>query len=223
MLDYLSRLYHWAVDVFTLAVVWIVGVVGKLGYAGIIVMMGLESSFIPFPSEVVIPPAGYLTVHGDMNIVLVIACGILGSLVGASVNYWIGLRFGRAFLARYGRYLFLTEERLKYMDGYFKRHGEITTLIGRMIPVVRQYISFPAGVAGMHFGRFLLYTGLGASVWVVILAFIGRAVGNNIEMVKEHLNTVLFISAPVMVAVVVVYIIVKKRVFSSKELTKDCE
>jgi membrane protein DedA with SNARE-associated domain len=190
-----------------------VNTVGVLGYPGIIILMALESSFVPFPSEVVVPPAGYLTVHGDMNIVLVIVSGILGSTLGASVNYFIARRFGRKFLSRYSRYLFLTEERLAWMDGYFAKHGEITTLIGRMIPVVRQYISLPAGVAGMHYGRFAIFTAIGASVWVIMLAVVGRTVGNNIELVKEHMHTLLLISIPAIILLVVGYIYVNKRFF----------
>ncbi|MDR2870449.1 MAG: DedA family protein [Deferribacteraceae bacterium] len=198
-------------DLLAMFVSWVVRVVGKLGYAGIIIMMGLERSFVPFPSEVVIPPAGYLTVHGNMNIALVIVCGIFGSVLGASFNYWLGLRFGRSFLQRYGKYLFLTEERLVYMDKFFAQHGEITTLVGRLIPVVRQYISFPAGLARMNFAKFATYTAIGASVWVVILAMLGRVVGNNIELVKEHLHTILFVLLPAMIVLVTVYIIVKRR------------
>ncbi len=222
MIDFIKSVYNWAVDIFAALVAWVVSVVGVLGYGGIVVLMALESSFVPFPSEVVVPPAGYLTVHGDMNIVLVILSGILGSLTGAAVNYAIAYRYGRRFLLKYGRYLFLPEERLNKMDEFFARHGEITTLVGRMIPVVRQYISFPAGLAKMNFARFLFYTGLGASVWVVILAFVGRAVGNNIDLVKEHLHTITLVSIPVMAAVIVGYIAVS-RYFSGKKKKKEAE
>jgi membrane protein DedA with SNARE-associated domain len=146
-----------------------------------------------------------------MNIVLVIICGILGSWLGSSFNYYLGLRFGRSFLHKYGKYMFLTSERLDYIDSYFAKHGEITTLVGRMIPVVRQYISFPAGLARMNFAKFSLYTVLGASVWVVILAMLGRTVGNNIDLVKEHLHTIVLVTIPALALVVLVYVIAKKR------------
>jgi membrane protein DedA with SNARE-associated domain len=182
--------------------------------------MGLESSFIPFPSEVIVPPAGYLTVHGNMNIVLVIFSGIFGSLLGASVNYFIAYRYGRSFLLKYGKYLFLPEERFNKIDLFFSNHGEITTLIGRMIPVVRQYISFPAGLAKMNFFKFLFYTGLGASIWVIILAFVGRAVGNNIDLVKEHLHKITLVSIPIMIALALGYIIIS-RYFSGRKDKKE--
>lgn len=207
----MKEFLHECSALFSIAVTWIVTVVGKLGYAGIVVMMALESSFVPFPSEVVIPPAGYLTVKGDMNIVLVIVAGIFGSVLGASINYFIAYRYGRKFLDRYGKYLLMTPERLAYMDNYFAKHGEITTFIGRLIPVVRQYISFPAGLAKMSFAKFALYTGLGAGIWVVVLAMVGRLVGNNIELVKEYTHTILLVLLPMMIIVVVVYIILKRH------------
>ena len=215
MIEFMKNLYNWGIGTFETAVLWIVSVVGVLGYGGIVVLMALESSFAPFPSEVVVPPAGYLTVHGDMNIVLVILSGVFGSLLGASVNYIIAYRYGRKFLLKHGSYLFLPEKRLNKMEAFFAKHGEITTLVGRMIPVVRQYISFPAGLAKMNFGKFLFYTGLGASIWVIILAFVGRTVGNNIDMVKEHLHTITLISVPVMIVLVFGYIIIS-RYFSGK-------
>jgi membrane protein DedA with SNARE-associated domain len=214
-----KELLHQAAALFGVAVAWIVGVVGKLGYAGIIVLMALESSFVPFPSEVVIPPAGYLTVKGDMNIVLVILAGIFGSIVGAAFNYLIAYKYGRKFLDRYGKYMLVTPERLAYMDNYFSKHGEITTLIGRLIPVVRQYISFPAGLARMNFAKFVAYTGLGAGIWVVILALVGRSVGNNIELVKEHTHTILLTLVPVMIIVVVGYILIKR--YYTKKADKE--
>ena len=207
----LLNFYHFLSDKFAMFVAFIVAVVGKLGYPGIIVMMARESSFIPFPSEVVIPPAGYLTVHGDMNIFLVILSGIIGSIAGASLNYMLALKFGRRFLEKYAKYLFLTGEKLEKMDCYFSKHGEITTLVGRMIPVVRQYISFPAGLARMNFVKFIVYTALGSSVWVIILAVIGRMVGDNIDMVKSHLHTVVLVMIPVIVILIIFYIVYQRR------------
>jgi membrane protein DedA with SNARE-associated domain len=167
-------------------VVTIVGVVGKLGYTGIVGMMFLESSFFPFPSEVVIPPGGYLASQGEMKIYLVIFCGILGSLLGAWFNYWLAVKLGRPVLLKYGRYVGITEEKFAKVEHYFTAHGEIGTFVGRLIPGIRQYISFPAGLARMNMLRFSLFTGLGAGIWVVILAYIGYIVGDNPEVVKQY-------------------------------------
>ncbi len=167
-------------------IMWIVNTIGRLGYMGIIALMFLESSFFPFPSEVVVPPAGYLASQGEMNIWLVVACGIFGSLLGALFNYLLALWLGRPFLLRYGKYFFFTQERFHKVDDFFFRHGEISTFVCRLIPGIRQYISFPAGLARMNLMRFCFYTSFGASIWVVVLASIGFFVGNNMELVNQY-------------------------------------
>lgn len=196
---------------FHSVIVTIVSIVGKLGYWGIIIMMALESSFFPFPSEVVIPPAGYLVTKGQMNMFLVIAAGILGSLIGALVNYWIAVHYGRPVIIKYGRYVGLKEEGFQKIEKFFQEHGEISTFVGRLIPGLRQYISFPAGLAEMNMGRFLFFTGLGAGIWVVILAYIGKLVGNNEERVKQYSHSVLMYVAVALVVISGLYIVWHKR------------
>ena len=154
--------------------------------------MGLESSFFPFPSEVVMIPAGYLAQQGEMNLFVVIFMGILGSLFGAWVNYALARTLGRSALLRWGKWLFLPPEKFERVEAYFRRHGEIGTLIGRMIPVVRQYISFPAGLVRMDILRFSFFTGMGAGIWVTILTLIGYFVGENKELVQAWSQTALF-------------------------------
>jgi len=173
-------------------ITWLVQTIGTLGYPGIVLLMGLESSFFPFPSEVVIIPAGYLAHQGDMNLAAVIIAGIFGSLLGAWVNYAIAITFGRTALLKWGKWIFLPEEKFVRVESFLKTHGEIGTFIGRLIPVIRQYISFPAGVAKMPLARFSFYTGLGAGLWVTILAVIGYSVGENEELVRQWSQTALF-------------------------------
>ncbi|MBP9491506.1 MAG: DedA family protein [Aliarcobacter sp.] len=170
---------------------FIVDTVGSLGYAGIFIMMFLESSFFPFPSEVVMIPAGYLVYKGEMNMYLVILFGILGSLAGALFNYYLAVKFGRKFLIRYGRYFFIKEETIVKMENFFKNHGHISTFSGRLIPAVRQYISFPAGLARMNLFIFCLYTSLGAGIWVVILTLLGYYLGDNEGLIKEYLRYII--------------------------------
>jgi len=124
---------------------WLVATVGALGYPGILLLMAVESSFIPFPSEIVMIPAGYLAAQGKMSIPMAIGAGIAGSLLGAWVNYLIAERLGRPFILRYGRYVGITAEKFSRVETFFDRHGEITTFVGRLIPGIRQLISFPAG------------------------------------------------------------------------------
>jgi len=176
---------------------FIVQTVGSLGYIGIFIMMFLESSFFPFPSEVVMIPAGYLIFKGEMNIYIVLFCGIAGSLSGALFNYFLAVKFGRKFLVKYGKYFFISEETIIKMEVFFKSHGHISTFSGRLIPAVRQYISFPAGLARMNLATFSIYTTLGAAIWVVILTLLGYFLGDNQALIKEYLRyiivTVLFL------------------------------
>lgn len=172
------------------AVSWIVHTVGHWGYPGIVVMMFLESSFFPFPSEVVIPPAGYLAASGQMSLPLVIGAGIAGSLLGALFNYWLAMFWGRRFFEKYGRYFLVSEKTLKRADVFFDRHGHISTFIGRLLPGIRQYISLPAGLARMSLFLFTLFTALGAGIWVVVLALLGYWFGGNQAYIMQHLHQI---------------------------------
>ncbi len=178
---------------------------GHWGYPGIITLMFLESSFFPFPSEVVIPPAGYLASNGTMNLWLVIASGISGSLLGAIFNYWLAIKFGRPFFEKYGNYLFIKEKSLDKADRFFSRHGHISTFTGRLLPVIRQYISLPAGLARMDFFLFCLFTALGAGIWVAILAYIGYLFGNNQELVLSHVSHISYVLLISCIALIIIY------------------
>ena len=177
----------------TTVINFIVETVSSLGYAGIFIMMFLESSFFPFPSEVVMIPAGYLAYKGEMNMYLVILFGILGSLAGALFNYYFAIKLGRTFLMKYGKYVLISEETILKMEDFFKKHGHISTFSGRLIPVVRQYISLPAGLARMNLFVFSLYTSLGAGIWVAILAVLGYYLGGNEALIKEYLHTIIVV------------------------------
>jgi membrane protein DedA with SNARE-associated domain len=147
--------------------------------------MLLESTFIPLPSELVIPPAGYLISQEQMNWAGVILAGTAGSVLGALINYALGVYLGRPFILKYGRYFGLSEKGFAKGEQFFLRHGSISTFIGRLILGVRHYISFPAGLARMDLKKFCFYTALGAGIWVSVLAYIGYFVGNNKEKIME--------------------------------------
>ena len=155
----------------------------KLGYLGIFVGMTIESSFFPLPSEIVLIPAGILIAQGKMNFFLVLLLSILGSVLGAWINYFLALFLGRTtvnfLIAKYGKFLFLTKKKLNKTDAYFKKHGEITTFIGRLIPLLRHLVSLPAGFAKMNFTRFTLFTALGAGIWSLILISTGMFFGST--------------------------------------------
>jgi len=149
-------------------------------------MMFLESSFFPFPSEVAMIPAGLLAAQGKMSLLLAIMIGIAGSLSGALFNYFLAVKFGRGFLIKYGKYFFIKEETIAKTEQFFKDHGAISTFTGRLIPAVRQYISFPAGLARMDLKTFSFYTILGAGTWVTILTLIGYFFGANADLAKAY-------------------------------------
>ena len=154
------------------------------GFVFIFVFMAVESSFIPFPSEVVMIPAGFLAARGELlagspvaALVAAVAVGLVGSIAGAYVNYYLALWLGKPFLERYGRYFFVKPEPLAKACALFNRYGAPTTFVCRLIPVIRQLISIPAGIARMPLGSFTLFTGLGAGIWTAILAAVGYAIG----------------------------------------------
>jgi membrane protein DedA with SNARE-associated domain len=164
---------------------WLVEVIGTMGYSGILFLMFIESTFIPLPSELVIPPAGYLIYQKQMNWIGVIASGTAGSLLGALFNYGIAIYLGRPFILRYGKYFGVSENHFRKGEDFFLRHGNISTFIGRLILGVRHYISFPAGLCRMNLMKFCFYTAFGAGIWVCILAYIGYFVGDNKDRIME--------------------------------------
>ncbi|GAB7028173.1 DedA family protein [Geotalea toluenoxydans] len=168
------------------AINWLLATILKLGYPGIFLLMAMESSVIPIPSELVMPPAGYWAVEGKMNLWLAILCGTAGSLVGAYANYYAAHYLGRPLILKYGKYVGITEEKFAKVETFFHKHGEISTFIGRLLPVVRHLISLPAGLAGMNHGKFATYTLLGAGIWCTVLAYIGYIIGENQELIMEY-------------------------------------
>jgi membrane protein DedA with SNARE-associated domain len=155
----------------------------------VLLFMTVESSFIPFPSEIVMIPAGFMAARGEFfpadhawgALGLAVACGIAGSLLGAWINYVLALKLGRPFLHRWGKYFFLAPDKLDRAERIFREYGEITTFVCRLIPVVRQLISIPAGISRMHFGRFSFFTGAGAGIWVILLTSLGYWFGTTTE------------------------------------------
>ncbi len=183
---------------------FLIETINALGYFGVFVGMAIESSFIPFPSEIIMIPAGYLVHEGKMNIYAVILMGILGSLVGAIINYFLGKTLARSILISFGKYFFISENTIQKAESFFQKHGEISTLTGRLLPGIRQIISLPAGAFRMPFFKFLLLTGIGSGIWVTILTFFGFYLGQNADLIKQfapHLKV-----GSVVLAVIFVFI-----------------
>jgi len=190
---------------------WLLTTIGALGYPGIFLLMAMESSVIPVPSELVMPPAGYLAAQGRMNIWIAIVMGTTGSLIGAYANYYAAHYLGRPLLLKYGKYVWITEEKFAKVEQYFKDHGEISTFIGRLLPVIRHLISLPAGLAGMNHVKFTIYTLAGAGIWVTILTFIGYFIGANQELIMQYSHQAVIGVVIVSAVIIALYVRNHKR------------
>lgn len=195
---------------------WLVDTIGALGYPGIFVLMAIESSVIPLPSEAVMPPAGYLVAMGRMNAALAMAACIAGGLAGSYANYWIASRVGRWFFVRYGRWVLVSERSLDRSERFFRKHGPIAVFISRLFPVLRHLVSIPAGIARMPVGLFFLYTGAGAGIWGAILLGIGWLIGKegqklSREQVTLYSHRAVFILIPAVAVLIVAYVLRHRR------------
>ena len=164
----------------------LITMVDTMGYLGVFFLMIIESSFIPFPSEAVIIPAAGLAAGGEMNILLVVLFGTLGSVVGALVNYFLGKYLGKPLVytlvqSKWAKFLLLNEKKVHRAEKYFLKYGKASTFLGRLVPGIRQLISLPAGFVSMNLAHFMIYTALGAGVWVSVLAYLGYEFGGHLE------------------------------------------
>ena len=195
---------------------WLLRTLLDLGYPGILALMAMESSILPVPAELVMPPAGYWVAKGQMNPWIVLACGTVGSVIGALANYWMAQVLGRAFVRRFGRYVLLSERSLDRTERFFADHGEISTFVGRLLPVLRHLISIPAGIARMSLSRFVTFTTVGAFIWCAVLTGIGYFLGRHEDVlrneeVQRYVGRVLTVLIPLVVVGVAVYVIRHRR------------
>ena len=195
-------------DIVMIIVEW----VEQFGYIGIFIMMFLESTFFPFPSEVAMIPAGYLAAKGDMNLIMAIVVGTLGSLMGALFNYYLAKKYGRKGVLRFGKYFFFTEEKLEKMEAFFVNHGSFSTFVARLIPGVRQLVSLPAGLSRMPLDKFSLHTTLGAGIWVTVLVLLGYFLGENEALIKEYLHQIVLVTLSIIAIATVIYVYMHKRI-----------
>ena len=204
-------------ELFSQLIGAILSIIRELGYLGIFIGMTIESSFFPFPSEIILIPAGALVAKGEMNFFLVFSAGLLGSLAGAWINYFLALFLGRKtinFLVnKYGKFLFINKKKLRKTDNYFKKHGEITTFTGRFILLIRQLISLPAGFTKMNFLKFSLFTALGAGIWTAILIYIGYFFGSDVQPFMKIITAVLLVFS--LIIILIYYLIKTKKLISN--------
>ena len=167
---------------------WIMGVISTMGYGGVVLLMAIESACIPLPSEIIMPFAGFLVFKGEMVLWMVAVAGALGCVVGSIPAYYLGMYGGRPLVEKYGKWVFISHKDLKWADHAFEKHGDIIIFIGRLLPAVRTFIAFPAGVARMHIGKFILYTFVGSLIWCYLLAFAGFKMGEHWESLKVYFH-----------------------------------
>ena len=195
---------------------WLLQTLLAVGYPGIVALMAMESSILPVPSELVMPPAGYWAAKGEMSFGLALLSGILGSIIGALANYYGARLIGRPLLQRYGKYVLLSERNLQRSERFFAQHGEISTLIGRLFPVIRHLISIPAGLHGMPLPKFILYTAVGAGLWCAILTWIGYFLGQHEgvlrgEEIHRYVTGAIMVLIPLSIITVIVYVVRRRR------------
>lgn len=176
-------------------------------YGIIFFLMAIESSFIPFPSEIIMIPSDYLVAKGKLSFTLCLLSGILGSIVGALVNYYIAKTLGFKLLKRYGKYFFLSQKNLTKIQRFFQDHGSVSTFTGRLLPAIRQYISFPAGLAQMNLNKFIFFTALGSGLWVLVLILLGIFFGHNEQLIKENLKIITLAVLFFVTIIIMTYII----------------
>lgn len=191
----MDAIYHFVLNLFT-----------ALGYAGIVAAMAIESCCIPLPSELVMPLAGFLAFQGKFNLWLAGVAGAVGCLIGSAVAYWIGATGGRPVLLKYGRYVLISPHDADRADAFFARYGEITIFLTRLMPIVRTFISLPAGIARMNVPKFLVYTFLGSLPWCLILAYAGYKLGENWRNVGKVLHDYDYVVVAIFALLVILFL-----------------
>jgi membrane protein DedA with SNARE-associated domain len=179
---------------------------GLLGYGGVFLAMAIESCCIPLPSEIVLPMAGWMVARGQFDLWLTVIAGTVGCTVGSVACYAIGAYGGRPLLQRYGKYVLISMDDLDTAERWFKKYGEAAVFFSRMLPVVRTFISLPAGITRMNFGKFVLYSTIGSFPWTLALVYVGKLLGDNWAEVRKTLSGLDYVIVAVIVAVIALYV-----------------
>lgn len=196
-----------------------INIIGSLGYWGVFIGMTLESACIPLPSEVIMPFAGFAVSEGKMTLLGITLVGTLGNLLGGLIAYFVGLKGGRPFLEKYGKYVLISHSKLDQADHWFEKYGHEAVLISRMLPAIRTFISLPAGIARMDLKKFTIYTFLGSLPWTFALAYIGVQLGPHWEVIKGYFH-ILDIIVAIGIIGVIAYLIYKYKK-TDKQITNN--
>ena len=197
-----------ALDIINNLANFVIHTISNTGYLGIFFLMIAESALIPIPSEIIMPFSGYLASTGKLNPVFIILAGSIGNLVGSLIAYFIGVKLGREFIVKYGKYVLLKKSHLEWSESYFKKYGNGSTFISRLLPAVRTYISLPAGVAKMNLKKFSIYTFAGSVIWSAMLTYVGIALGDQWTKIRHYSD---YIDGAVIAGIIIIIIIIAKK------------
>lgn len=186
-------------------------IIEHFGYWGIFIMTAVESTFMPIPAEITLIPAGYLVAQGQLDGWLVLLMATLGTLFGSLLNYYIAFHYGRSLLIKYSKFFFLSPEKLEDIEHFFRKYGAMSTFFGRLLPGIKHFISFPAGLGKMELKKFSLCTVAGGFLWSLILVVLGYYIGENTELIKKYIRQINFMLFVVVVCIATYYVW-KKRV-----------
>jgi len=199
-----------ALDIINNLANFVIQTISNTGYLGIFALMIAESALIPIPSEIIMPFSGYLASIGKLDPVFVIIAGSIGNLVGSLAAYVIGVKLGREFILKYGKYVLLKKSHLEWTESYFKKYGDRSTFVSRLLPAIRTYISLPAGVAKMNLKKFAVYTFAGSIIWSTMLTYVGIALGEEWTKIRHYSD---YIDGIVIIGIIIIIIIIiKKRI-----------
>jgi membrane protein DedA with SNARE-associated domain len=188
----------------------ITSIISTMSYPGIFFLMILESALIPIPSEIIMPFSGFLASTGKLSSVGVVLSGTFGNLVGSILTYYLGINVGRAFLIKYGRYVFFKKEHLELTENLFKRYGDKVSFVGRLLPGIRTYVSLPAGIGKTKFTKFAIYTFLGSIIWNSMLTYVGMKLGSNWKNIDKY-SIYLDLAAVIAIAVFLIWFVYNSR------------
>lgn len=192
--------------IIAIVATWIMGVISTMGYGGIVLLMAIESACIPLPSEIIMPFAGFLVSKGELSLFGIALAGAIGCIVGSIPAYYLGVYGGRPMVEKYGKYVLISRKDLDWADQAFAKHGEIIIFIGRLLPAVRTFIAFPAGVARMNMPKFITYTFVGSFIWCWVLGYVGMKAGENWESLKVYFHQFHYIMVGLGVIFIVWYV-----------------
>jgi membrane protein DedA with SNARE-associated domain len=198
------------IEILRPIVEFITSIISTMSYPGIFFLMILESALIPIPSEIIMPFSGFLASTGKLSSVGVVLAGTFGNLVGSILTYYLGINVGRAFLIKYGRYVFFKKEHLELTENLFKRYGDKVSFVGRLLPGIRTYVSLPAGIGKTKFTKFAIYTFLGSIIWNSMLTYVGMKLGSNWKNIDKY-SIYLDLAAVIAIAVFIIWFVYNSR------------